>query len=205
MTPLLWATYASNQLVTFFITAWTPMFFEAMQFARSDAAWASSIAQTAAIFSSMALMRFTDNYGAIAIMVMPSIALPLLLITGLFPFGQATFFVLYVLIVTFIIGGMNGVHSIAGIFYPSAYRSNGAGWASAMGKIGGTLGPLVGGLILSSKLPARNVLVVLAVFPVITAICLLKLGRLHRRILGREALEAPIEPAVAEAATSTQS
>lgn len=200
VTPLLWVAYASSSLTTFFITSWTPMFFEAMKFTRSDAAWASSIAQTAAMLGSMALMRFTDNLGAIAITVMPAIAIPLMLIAGLFDFGQATFFVLYALIVTFIISGQNGMHSIAGVFYPSAYRSNGTGWASAIAKIGATLGPMVGGLILSSKMPARNVLAVLVIFPLLLGVCVVILGRIHRRILGREAMEAPTDPALAKAA-----
>ena len=202
ITPLLWIGYAGSSLTTHFISNWTPMFFEAMKFTRADAAWAASLSQFTAVLGSVALMRFTDNKGAIAVTVMPAVTVPLMLIAGLLAFGHGTFFVFYALIVTFVIGGQNGMHSIAGVFYPSAYRSNGAGWASAMSKIGATFGPILGGLIMSTKLPTHNVLAVLAIFPVVMGVCVFTLGRIHKRILWREALEAPAEPALAQAATA---
>ena len=63
----------------------------------------------------------------------------------------------------FLIGGHFGMHSICGIFYPSAYRANGAGWATSVAKIGSIAGPAVGGLVVGTSLPVRNIYAVLAV------------------------------------------
>jgi AAHS family 4-hydroxybenzoate transporter-like MFS transporter len=38
--------------------------------------------------------------------------------------------------------GHFGVLSIAGIFYPSAIRASGAGWATSVAKVGASLGPV---------------------------------------------------------------
>jgi MFS transporter, AAHS family, 4-hydroxybenzoate transporter len=46
--------------------------------------------------------------------------------------------------------------------------------------------------VLSTSLPVRYIFAVLAVCPVVMAICIYIVGKMHRRILGREALAAAI-------------
>ena len=142
------------------------------------------------------LMRFTDKRGAIAITVMPVGTMILLLTASFVPIGHTPFMVLIAVMGGFLIGGHFGLHSICGIFYPSAYRANGAGWATSVAKIGSVAGPILGGIILSTSLPVRHIFAVLAVCPAIFAICIYAVGRMHRRILGREALAATTDAAL---------
>jgi AAHS family 4-hydroxybenzoate transporter-like MFS transporter len=145
-------------------------------------------------------MRFTDNRGSIAITVMPVITFALLLTAAFANIGHTPFMVLEAFIGLFLIGGHFGMHSICGIFYPSVYRANGAGWATSVAKIGSITGPLVGGWILSTALPVRNIFAVLAICPAIFAICIFAVGRIHSRMLGREAmLEAAAQLSVKHA------
>ena len=123
----------------------------------------------------------------------------LLLVAGLVTIGHDAFLVLSALIGGFLIGGHFGMHSICGIFYPSAYRGNGAGWATSVAKIGSVAGPILGGLILSTSLPVRNIYAVLAVCPAVFAVCIHAVGRRHSRMLGREILPAEAKPEAAEA------
>lgn len=196
ITPLLWIAYVCSSLTTFCLSTWTPMAFEALKYTRPEAALAASGNSMAGMIAALILMRFTDRYGAIAISLMPLLAIPMLLIVGLANLSHATFFMLYPLVGFFVVGGHSGMHSIAGIYYPSAYRSNGTGWASAIAKVGATAGPLLGGVILSSGVQTRTLFVLLAISPAIMAVCVFNLGRIHRRILGREELQAPpdLEP-----------
>jgi len=76
---------------------------------------------------------------------MPLMAIPLLLAAAFVDPGHAGFLALFALIALFLIGGHFGLHSIAGIFYPSAYRGNGAGWATSVAKIGSIAGPFAAG------------------------------------------------------------
>ena len=124
----------------------------------------------------------------IAITVMPIVTFVLLLAAAFADIGQTAFLVLDAFIGLFLIGGHFGMHSICGIFYPSVYRGNGAGWATSVAKIGSITGPLVGGWILATALPVRNIFVVLAICPAIFAVCIFAVGRIHSRMLGREAL-----------------
>ena len=190
ITPLLWLAYIASSLAVFFFATWTPLVFEAVGFTRTDAALAATVNAVMGAVGGLLLMRFTDNRGAIAITIMPLVAIPLLLIDGLAPIGHAGFFVVNGLMALFLVGGHFGLHSIAGIFYPSAYRANGAGWATSVAKIGSIAGPVAGGIVLT-VLPVRNVFAVLAVCPAVFAVCIFVVGRIHSRILGREALAAP--------------
>jgi AAHS family 4-hydroxybenzoate transporter-like MFS transporter len=202
ITPLLWVSYVCSSLTAFCLTNWTVMVFEALHFSHADAAWALSVSSFASMIGGMAIMRFTDTRGAIAITIMPACAVVVMLVGGLVEFGHAAFFVLFTLMVGFAIGAHTGMHSIAGIFYPSSYRSNGTGWASAIAKIGATAGPLIGGFVLASGLKTQNLFAVLAIFQAVLTVTVYSLGRVHRRILGREALEAPPDVLTASAAQS---
>ena len=87
----------------------------------------------------------------------------------------------------FLIGGHFGLHSIAGIFYPSAFRGNGTGWATSVAKIGSIAGPYIAGLILATSLPVRNIYAILAICPAVFVVCILIIGIRHTKILKREA------------------
>ena len=190
ITPLIWTAYVASSFAVFFIVNWTPLVFEALHYTRVEAASVSSLNSLMGAFGGVLLMRFTDKRGAIAITIMPFITALLLLFAGFVDIGHASFLVLNVLISGFLIGGHFGMHSICGLFYPSAYRANGTGWATSIAKIGSIAGPITGGFVLSTSLPVRNIFGVLAICPAIFAVCIYFVGRIHRRMLGRETLVA---------------
>jgi MFS transporter, AAHS family, 4-hydroxybenzoate transporter len=191
ITPMLWVAYIFSSMAVFFLATWTPLVFEALAFSRAEAAAAGSITAIAGAIGGLALMRFTDTRGAIAVAVMPALAIPLLLAGGFADVGHALFLVLIGLIALAVIGGHFGLHSVAGIFYPSAWRGNGAGWATSVAKIGSIAGPFLGGLILSSSLPVRHIFALMALCPAMVLLCMLVVGRLHRRMLLDAQVVAP--------------
>jgi MFS transporter, AAHS family, 4-hydroxybenzoate transporter len=183
ITPMLWVAYIFSSMTAFFLATWTPLVFEALAFSRPEAAAAGSITAIGGALGGLALMRFTDTFGAIAVAAMPALAIPLLLLGGYADVGHAGFMVLIGLIAFALIGGHFGLHSIAGIFYPSAWRGNGAGWATSVAKVGSIAGPFLGGLILSTSLPVRHIFALMAVCPAMVLLCVLVIGRLHSRML----------------------
>jgi MFS transporter, AAHS family, 4-hydroxybenzoate transporter len=187
ITPLLWLAYIASSMAVFFLATWTPLVFEALNFTRAEAALAGSVNAAAGAVGGLMLMRFTDNRGAIAITTMPLLAVPLLLIAAFAALSQPAFFALFALIALFLIGGHFGLHSIAGIFYPSAWRGNGAGWAISVAKVGSIAGPFVAGLILSTSLPVRYIFAVLAICPAVFVVCIFVIGRIHSSMLRDEA------------------
>lgn len=200
ITPLIWLGYIASSFAVYFLVNWTPLVFEALKFSRGEAATAASLISLMGAIGGLALMRFTDRRGAMAVTVMPVMTMLLLLVASFVDFPQGAFLALVACIGFFMVGGQFGVISICGLFYPSAYRANGAGWASSVAKVGSVMGPLVGGWVLSTSLPVRNIFAVLAVCPAVMAVCIYAVGRMHSRMLGREALVELGQPAGAAAA-----
>jgi AAHS family 4-hydroxybenzoate transporter-like MFS transporter len=194
ITPLIWTAYIASSFAVFFIVNWTPLVFEALHYARAQAATAATVNSIMGAIGGILLMRFTDAKGAIAITTMPVVTCVLLLIAGFATMGQGTFLFLNALIGGFLIGGHFGMHSISGIFYPTAYRGNGASWATSIAKIGSISGPVVGGWVLATNLPVKHIFALLAIFPAIFAVCIYLVGKTHSRMLGREAIAVAAEP-----------
>jgi MFS transporter, AAHS family, 4-hydroxybenzoate transporter len=199
ITPLLWIAYIFSSMTAFFLATWTPLVFESLGFSRATAAWAATVNSAFGALGGLSLMRFTDKFGAIAITVMPLLAIPLLLATAFADLGSDGFRVATAFITLFLIGGHFGLHSIAGIFYPSAYRSNGTGWATSVAKIGSIAGPYIAGLILATNLPVRNIYAVVAICPAVFVLCILAIGKMHTKILGRESKSEAVETAAVAA------
>jgi MFS transporter, AAHS family, 4-hydroxybenzoate transporter len=181
ITPLLWIGYIASSMTTFFLTSWGPIVFGALGFSRNSAALVASSNSLGGMLGGLALMRFTDRIGVVSLSAFPCIAVPLLLIAGFASMSQPTFVVLMIVISVFLAGSHFGITSIPGLFYPTAYRGLGTGWASSMGKIGSVAGPFIGGIILASSLPTQETFAVMAVCPAVLCACMLAIGRLQRR------------------------
>jgi AAHS family 4-hydroxybenzoate transporter-like MFS transporter len=181
ITPLLWAAYIASSMAIFFKSAWTPMVLELIGYTRSQAAGFSAISAMGAAIGGLALMRFTDRKGPIAIAIMSLLSIPPLLYIGLVETGFWSFLIIN-FIVNIAMGGAHfGMHSIAGIFYPSAFRANGAGWATSVAKVGSVIGPALGGIILATAFPVKNIFALLAVCPALVALALILVSRIHSR------------------------
>jgi MFS transporter, AAHS family, 4-hydroxybenzoate transporter len=182
ITPLIWSAYTVSSVAVFFVATWGPSVLQMIGFGRSSAALASSVNILGGAVGGLLLMRFIDTRGAISIAAFPALAVPVLLVMGLRRMGGTSFLVLFFFSTLFLIGAHLGIQGICGIFYPSAYRANGAGWAASIGKIGSIVGPLLGGIVLSSRLPVRMTFALLAICPLIVGGATFAIGRLQRRI-----------------------
>lgn len=49
-------------------------------------------------------------------------------------------------------GGFVGLYAVAARLYPTEFKTTGVGWAIGMGRVGGILAPLIGGLLISTGL-----------------------------------------------------
>lgn len=186
ITIWLWVAYIASSVAVFFGTSWFPTMLESVGFQNSTVEIVVPIITLGGMIGALFLMRFIDKYGAIAISVMPAFAVPVLIVLALVPVAPMVFLLLIFVSWTLQVSPHTGLHSVAGIFYPSAVRGTGAGWAISVAKIGSVIGPIVGGILLSTNMPVRHVFGLTAVCPVAVCFCTLMLGRLHSRMLARE-------------------
>ena len=75
----------------------------------------------------------------------------LMVIFGFFK-GSAIVLVLFGLIGFGVQGGFVGLYAVAARFYPTEIRSTGVGFAMSAGRVGGIVGPLLGGLLIGAGL-----------------------------------------------------
>lgn len=187
ITPLLWLGYIASTLAVYFKANWGPIVYEDLAFSRDTAAYVSSLSGALGALCGLLLMRFTDRYGAIAVAIYPALSTPILLFIGLAPLSPDAFLLLSILSTSLVSGGHFGILSIAGVYYATSIRANGAGWATSIAKIGGIAGPLIGGYVLASGLPIVRSFAILAICPLILMLCAFGIAHFVRRRLG----EAP--------------
>jgi AAHS family 4-hydroxybenzoate transporter-like MFS transporter len=76
-----------------------------------------------------------------------------------------------------VVGGQTGSNAMAAQSYPTGVRSTGVGWALGIGRIGSIVGPVAGGVLLSSHLPMKRVFWAAAVPPLLALIAAAVLNR----------------------------
>jgi MFS transporter, AAHS family, 4-hydroxybenzoate transporter len=180
ITPLLWFGYIASSFAIYFAASWGPMVLEELKFPRATSALVASTGGLLGAVAGLALMRFTDRFGARAVAFYPALAIPVLLMQGLELVPAQLFLAVNIVGALLISGSHFGVLSIAGIFYPSAIRASGAGWATSVAKIGAILGPTVGAAVLSSGLPIIRSYALLAACPAILFVCALGIHMVTR-------------------------
>jgi MFS transporter, AAHS family, 4-hydroxybenzoate transporter len=77
--------------------------------------------------------------------------------------------------------GIGGLNAVAAISYPSRIRVTGIAYGSGFGRIGGMIGPLLGGILLASALDARQFFTSVAVPEILAGISIWFIGRPSRR------------------------
>lgn len=194
ITPMIWIGYSASSMAMYFLASWSPLVYTYAGFDRATASWVSSIASFTGAMAGLAMMRFVDTRGPYAVMIYPLLALPFLLILGITGMQGSAFLILSMVGAVFVKGSHYGILSIAGIFYPSAIRANGAGWATSIAKIGSILGPLLGAYVLNSGLPVVKSFLILAICPAVLALCAFIVGRIVAK-------EPPVQPLSAASQT----
>jgi MFS transporter, AAHS family, 4-hydroxybenzoate transporter len=194
ITPLLWTAYIASSVAVFLRVSWGPTILEAIGYSRATAAYTTSVSSVGGALGGLLLMRFTDTRGAISIAFFPVLTVPLLLTMGLGQFGGLTFLTMYFFMTMLLVGSHFGMHSIAGIFYPSAFRSNGAGWATSVAKVGSIMGPIIGGELLSTRIPVRMLFASMAACPVVVGAGTFILGLIQLRMRRSGVAQAWAEP-----------
>jgi MFS transporter, AAHS family, 4-hydroxybenzoate transporter len=190
ITPLLWLAYMGSSMTTFFFASWGPLVFESFGFTRHEAAWVTTVNAIAGALGGLTLMRFTDRLGAVSVAVLPALAVPLLLIVGFVPLTHSAFLVLMLTLKFFLGGSHFGITSIAGMFYPTAHRASGAGWASSMAKFGSVAGPFLGGYALDWQMTPQRIFALLAICPAVFAVCVFAIAVIQRNGRRKESLAA---------------
>jgi MFS transporter, AAHS family, 4-hydroxybenzoate transporter len=70
----------------------------------------------------------------------------------------------------FLYGVQNSFNAVAAVIYPTAMRSTGASWGQGIGGLGQMVGPLLGGILLGLHWPSNELLYLIAIPPLVSAL-----------------------------------
>jgi AAHS family 4-hydroxybenzoate transporter-like MFS transporter len=188
-TVLFWIMFFASLLSLYLIGFWLPTVLHLEGLSPADAVFASSLYSAGGALSVLLLGPMATTLGtdrvltaclACGIVVIAAVALGNLPYLVLLP----TIFVMGVCVV----GGQLGANGLSAAKYPARIRNTGVGWALGIGRLGGIVGPGLGGFLLAQGWQAPHILLCACLTAAIAAICVV--------LLQLPAAQADNEPAL---------
>ncbi|AKH42601.1 4-hydroxybenzoate transporter PcaK [Croceibacterium atlanticum] len=193
ITPLIWAAYFFSSFAIYLKSSFGVLFLEELGLSVQSATWIGSIGGLTGAIAGVALLALTEKRGPAWITLAPAVAIPFLLLVGLGIILDGALFIPVIFIGSVLVGaGHAGVISITSVYYPSAARATGGGWASFMAKFAAVAAPLVGAaLFLGSEQKVLHGYLFSAACLAGIIVCILALSQFAKRLVAeREAEQA---------------
>ncbi|HVA12886.1 MAG TPA: MFS transporter [Stellaceae bacterium] len=180
-TVLLWVAYFAESMTYITFASWLAVLLETAGLSPVQASITFSYAGGGGIVVALALMRPLDKIGPMASVVTALVAIAAMITLGTPGLPQWLIMASAICAHSFCSATHASLNGTVGLFYPTRIRSNGVGWASAMGRIASMIGPVVVGYLLSAKLPLQDLLYFLAMPYFVLVLTCIGLGRLYQR------------------------
>jgi MFS transporter, AAHS family, 4-hydroxybenzoate transporter len=184
ITPLIWLAYFFSSFAIYLKSSFGVLFLEELGMTVVNATWIGSITGILGAITGVFLLSLTEKRGPALITLAPLIGIPFLLLIGYGITLSGPLFIPVIFIGGILVGaGHAAVISITSVYYPSAVRSTGGGWASFMAKFAAVAAPLLGSrYFLGSQDAVLRGYVVSALCLGGIIICVLILARFARRL-----------------------
>jgi AAHS family 4-hydroxybenzoate transporter-like MFS transporter len=177
-TSLLWVVFFSNLLILYFLINWLPAVLQQAGLPIERAIIATVVLNAGGIVGGLLLGRLVDRQQPFSILT-AAYGFAALLVAAIGAVGASAVPLLMLVIFAagfFVIGTQYCMNALAANFYPTRLRSTGVGWALGIGRIGSIVGPVVGGLILSSGWQVGELFTAAAVPAAVSSIAVFLLG-----------------------------
>jgi AAHS family 4-hydroxybenzoate transporter-like MFS transporter len=163
-TVLLWAMALLSFMQSYSFTYWLPLLLTSFGFDRASASLGNTYTGMGAIAGVLLMALLVGRVGSPRYLAAAfTVGAGLVLLFAWGPLPNAAVPALLVLTGAGLgIGGV-GQAAIAAMLYPTALRTTGVGWSSAMGRIGSIVGPGIAGFFLHLQWPARDIIAIAAV------------------------------------------
>ena len=168
-----WLTFFCSLLMVYGLNTWLPkLMIEAGYGLNSSLTFLIAL-QSGAVIGILALSNLCEKYGSKKILVPAYIAGAIALTLLGFGGNTVVIFILVAIAGAATTGTQVLIQAYATAFYPADMRSTGIGVASGVGRLGGMLGPIIGGFLLTLTLPNYMNFMVFAVAGIVAAVALL--------------------------------
>jgi MFS transporter, AAHS family, 4-hydroxybenzoate transporter len=153
ITPFLWVCFATTLMANYFLNNWMPLIFESNGVTPKQAAIASTLYHVGGTLGGIIVSILLNRFGYAAITFLYLLAAPAIAAIGLSGSSPTLLAVIAGTAGLAVLGAQFGNNACAGLIYPTEARSQGAGWALGIGRVGSIAGPIVGGMLVSMKMP----------------------------------------------------
>jgi AAHS family 4-hydroxybenzoate transporter-like MFS transporter len=144
ITPVIWFTYFFSTFAIYMRVSYGIVFLEQLGVNRIEGTNIGSFGGLVGAIGGVLLLWFTEKRGPVWIALAPLLGVPAMLAIG-WGLTGGPWFIPVVVAGTVLVGvGHAAVISMTTIYYPSAVRSTGGGWASFVAKFAAVAAPIVG-------------------------------------------------------------
>lgn len=178
-TVMFWLVFFSSLLMGYGLINWLPKLMMDSGYAFNSSLTFLIVLQGGSIIGALVMGRLSDKYG-LKNMVIPMYILAAIVLT-LLGISKSVFltYILVAIAGATTVGSQNLVQAYVSQYYPPYVRSTALGSASSVGRIGGMLGPLLGGFLLSLALPNQMIFIAFAIPGLIAALALVMVPDRH--------------------------
>ncbi len=159
----LWGALFMAFATLYFLTNWIPKLASNAGLSMELAIYAGTVFNMGAFVGIVVQGYFSSIYGlkkTIGIFLLMTAVL--MSIFGLFS-GSSLLLVVFGLIGFGIQGGFVGLYAVAARMYPTEFRTTGVGWAIGSGRLGGIIGPMLGGILIGMGLSMTTNFLIFAI------------------------------------------
>lgn len=188
-TILFWIMFFASLLSLYLIGFWLPTVLHLEGLSPSDAVFAASLYSAGGGLSVLLLGPLASRLGtdrvltvclACGIVIIAAVALGrlphMILLAAIFVMGIC------------VVGGQLGANGLSAAKYPARIRTTGVGWALGIGRLGGIVGPGLGGFLLAQGWQPPHILLCACLTAAVAAICVVLLQLPAARVAGEPVL-----------------
>ena len=180
-TVLLWVIFFMNLLDFYFLQSWLPTILTDSGFSQEVAALATTLISVGGIVAGILSGTLMDRIGAYNVLAG-------LYVCGMFAvtlIGVSVSSLPALLVATFgagfcVSGAQKSVNALSVLFYPTAIRSTGVGWALGIGRTGSIIGPILAGWLIAAGWTTENLFRLAALPMLVAAVVVFTMGRHYR-------------------------
>jgi MFS transporter, AAHS family, 4-hydroxybenzoate transporter len=172
----LWVALFMAFATLYFLTTWIPKLASSAGLSMALAIYAGTIFNLGAFLGIMTQGYLSSQFGLKRTIFGFFVATALLMLIFGFFKGSAMVLVLFGLIGFGVQGGFVGLYSVAARLYPTEIRGTGVGLAMSAGRIGGIIGPIVGGNLTGMGLSMTTNFMIFAVPTLLAGVVTMLIG-----------------------------
>ena len=162
LTPLYWLSNLVCLMVFYFINQWMPTVLSSSGVTIEQAAIATTLFQFGGTLAGLLSMRFLDKVGFLPVPILFACAIPIVISIGVPGLPPAALIALVASAGFCLLGLQFGNIATEANIYPTYIRAWGIGSNFAVARIGGALGPLLGGMAFGARMPAQQIFAIAA-------------------------------------------